>query len=110
MARVSGRGRSWLTGRPKCRYGEVVERQFFFCLFGLTEAQFLNNLLCFQSELDSVNSLLTEAEGNNIKSSKDISSLESQLQDSQVCSVFKPCSSSHLLHTPAFHAKAIICI
>lgn len=82
----------------------------FFCLFGLTEAQFLNNLLCFQSELDSVNSLLTEAEGNNIKSSKDISSLESQLQDSQVCSVFKPCSSSHLLHTPAFHAKAIICI
>lgn len=31
-----------------------------------------------------MNSLLTEAEGKNIKSSKDLSSFESQLQDSQV--------------------------
>lgn len=70
-----------------------------FCLFCLMEAQFLNHPLCFQSELDSVNSLLTEAEGKNIKSSQDASSLESQLQDSQVCNVFKSCSSSFtLLH------------
>lgn len=61
----------------------------FVCLFCWMEAQFFNNLLCFQSELDNVNSLLTEAEGKNIKSSKDISSLESQLQDSQVCNVFE---------------------
>lgn len=72
---------------------------FFFCLFCLMEAQFLNHLLFFQSELDSVNSLLTEAEGKNIKSSQDASSLESQLQDSQVCNVFKSSSSSFtLLH------------
>lgn len=37
-----------------------------------------------QSELDGVNSLLSEAEGKNIKSSKDLSTVESQLQDTQV--------------------------
>lgn len=56
-----------------------------------------------------MNSLLTEAEGKNIKYNKDVSSLESQLQDSQVCNVFKPSSSSDLLHTHTFHGKASIC-
>lgn len=37
-----------------------------------------------QSELDNVSSLLSQAEGKNIKSSKDLSSIESQLQDAQV--------------------------
>lgn len=35
-------------------------------------------------ELDSVTSLLNEAEGKNIKLSKDVSTLNSQLQDAQV--------------------------
>lgn len=35
-------------------------------------------------ELDGVTSLLNEAEGKNIKLSKDISTLNSQLQDAQV--------------------------
>lgn len=35
-------------------------------------------------ELDSVTGLLNEAEGKNIKLSKDVSSLSSQLQDAQV--------------------------
>lgn len=35
-------------------------------------------------ELESVTSLLNEAEGKNIKLSKDVSSLSSQLQDAQV--------------------------
>lgn len=39
--------------------------------------------LC-QMELDSVTGLLNEAEGKNIKLSKDVSSLSSQLQDAQV--------------------------
>lgn len=37
-----------------------------------------------QVELESVTNLLNEAEGKNIKLSKDVSSLTSQLQDSQV--------------------------
>ena len=37
-----------------------------------------------QIELESVTNLLNEAEGKNIKLSKDVSSLTSQLQDSQV--------------------------
>lgn len=37
-----------------------------------------------QVELDSVTSLLNEAEGKNIKLSKDVSTLNSQLQDTQV--------------------------
>lgn len=37
-----------------------------------------------QVELESVTNLLNEAEGKNIKLSKDVSSLSSQLQDSQV--------------------------
>lgn len=40
-----------------------------------------------QIELESVTTLLNEAEGKNIKLSKDVSSLTSQLQDTQV-SVF----------------------
>lgn len=44
----------------------------------------VNFFFSVQSELENVNGLLTEAEGKNIKSSKDLSSLESQLQDSQV--------------------------
>lgn len=39
--------------------------------------------LC-QVELDGVTSLLNEAEGKNIKLSKDVSALNSQLQDAQV--------------------------
>lgn len=35
-------------------------------------------------ELDSVTAVLNEAEGKNIKLSKDVSSLSSQLQDAQV--------------------------
>lgn len=38
-----------------------------------------------QIELESVTNLLNEAEGKNIKLSKDVSSLSSQLQDTQVC-------------------------
>ena len=37
-----------------------------------------------QVELESVTNLLNEAEGKNIKLSKDVSSFSSQLQDSQV--------------------------
>lgn len=37
-----------------------------------------------QIELESVTNLLNEAEGKNIKLSKDVASLTSQLQDSQV--------------------------
>ncbi|MEQ2188373.1 hypothetical protein GOODEAATRI_014274 [Goodea atripinnis] len=36
-----------------------------------------------KAELDAVNSLLSEAEGKNNKSSKDLSTVESQLQDTQ---------------------------
>lgn len=36
-----------------------------------------------QIELESVTTLLNEAEGKNIKLSKDVSSLTSQLQDTQ---------------------------
>ncbi len=35
-------------------------------------------------ELDSVTSVLNEAEGKNIKLSKDVSTLSSQLHDAQV--------------------------
>lgn len=35
-------------------------------------------------ELDGVTGLLNEAEGKNIKLSKDVSTLNSQLQDAQV--------------------------
>lgn len=37
-----------------------------------------------QVELESVTNLLNEAEGKNIKLSKDVSSLTSQVQDAQV--------------------------
>lgn len=47
--------------------------------------EFFTKPLCFQSELDNVNGLLSEAEGKIIKFNKDLSSSESQLQDSQVC-------------------------
>lgn len=49
-------------------------------------ANSLKTWLCFmltQIELESVTTLLNEAEGKNIKLSKDVSSLTSQLQDSQ---------------------------
>lgn len=42
------------------------------------------NFVYTQVELESVTNLLNEAEGKNIKLSKDVSSLTSQLQDSQV--------------------------
>lgn len=42
-----------------------------------------------QVELDSVTSLLNEAEGKNIKLSKDVSTLNSQLQDTQVSDATK---------------------
>ena len=42
------------------------------------------SLCLLQTELDSVTGLLNEAEGKNIKLSKDVSSLSSQLQDAQV--------------------------
>lgn len=45
------------------------------------------NCVCLsgiQLELENINGLLSEAEGKNIKSSKDLSSTESQLQDTQV--------------------------
>lgn len=49
------------------------------------------NFFSVQSELENVNGLLTQAEGKNIKSSKDLSSFESQLQDSQVKKKKKNC-------------------
>lgn len=62
-----------------------------------------NGVNCFflcgvQSELDNVNTLLSEAEGKNIKSSKDISSVESQLQDTQVIAQTHACSDSFRVH------------
>lgn len=41
--------------------------------------------LALQNELDNVSSLLEEAEKKGIKFAKDAASLESQLQDTQVC-------------------------
>lgn len=41
-----------------------------------------------QNELESVSSLLEEAEKKGIKFAKDAASLESQLQDTQVCLKF----------------------
>lgn len=58
-----------------------------------------NTCVCFQSELDNVNGLLSEADGKNIKSSKDISSLEAQLQDSQVCTDSEPSRSCNVHHS-----------
>lgn len=46
-------------------------------------------LLSAQVELESVTNLLNEAEGKNIKLSKDVTSLTSQLQDTQVHNVLK---------------------
>lgn len=45
---------------------------------------FLTIFIILQIELESVTNLLNEAEGKNIKLSKDVSSLGAQLQDSQV--------------------------
>lgn len=56
--------------------------------FWLTEGLICMNFFSVQSELENVNGLLTQAEGKNIKSSKDLSTLESQLQDSQVKKMF----------------------
>lgn len=44
----------------------------------------LPNVDSAQVELEGVTNLLNEAESKNIKLSKDVSSLSSQLQDSQV--------------------------
>lgn len=46
-----------------------------------------------QIELESVTTLLNEAEGKNIKLSKDVSSLTSQLQDSQASWLNLPLST-----------------
>lgn len=43
--------------------------------------------LSWQVELESVTNLLNEAEGKNIKLSKDVASLTSQVQDTQVCAM-----------------------
>lgn len=53
-----------------------------------------------------MNSLLTEADGKNIKSSKDISSLETQLQDSQVCNDSKPPSQPDELEEEELYSAA----
>lgn len=45
---------------------------------------FFSSLSAVQTELDNINGLLSQAEGKNIKYSKDVSTLESQLQDAQV--------------------------
>lgn len=56
-------------------------------------------LIALQNELDNVSSLLEEAEKKGIKFAKDAASLESQLQDTQVCAqwslnfALKLCSS-----------------
>lgn len=42
------------------------------------------NFVCIQIELESVTNLLNEAESKNIKLSKDVTSITSQLQDTQV--------------------------
>lgn len=42
------------------------------------------DFVCAQIELESVTNLLNEAESKNIKLSKDVSSITSQLQDTQV--------------------------
>lgn len=50
----------------------------------LSEETLVFSLHLCQVELDGVTSLLNEAEGKNIKLSKDVSTLNSQLQDAQV--------------------------
>lgn len=79
--------------------GERIWLVFFFLLLMEIHFFLVNIFVCFQSELDNVSGQLTDAEGKNIKSSKDLSSLESQLQDSQVCNDSKPSSSSNLHHS-----------
>lgn len=59
------------------------------CIFKSYHADVLQShrkliFVFIQVELESVTNLLNEAEGKNIKLSKDVSSLSSQLQDSQV--------------------------
>ena len=61
-------------------------------------------LLLLQVELDSATGLLNEAEGKNIKLSKDVSSLSSQLQDAHVSDTTKAPRvgfRSRLLEEPA---------
>lgn len=55
----------------------------------------LNLTLSFsQNELDNVSTLLEEAEKKGIKFAKDAASLESQLQDTQVCQGVQRCGHS----------------
>lgn len=49
-----------------------------------------------QIELESVTTLLNDAEGKNIKLSKDVSSLTSQLQDSQASWFNLPLSTRNI--------------
>lgn len=60
--------------------------------------------LC-QVELDGVTGLLNEAEGKNIKLSKDVSTLNSQLQDTQVSDARKT-----VCKTAALHQLASSCV
>lgn len=52
-----------------------------------------------QIELESVTTLLNEAEGKNIKLSKDVSSLTSQLQDTQVSVFYATFQSFNKMYT-----------
>lgn len=54
---------------------------------GTCKISFVCHLL--QTELDNVSSLLEDAEKKGIKLAKDASSLESQLQDTQVMCLYK---------------------
>lgn len=70
--------------------------------FWLAKGLIYVNFFSFQSELENVNGLLTQAEGKNIKSSKDLSSFESQLQDSQVKKIFASFKSNWFICLLAF--------
>uniref|UniRef100_G3Q639 Myosin heavy chain 11 n=1 Tax=Gasterosteus aculeatus aculeatus TaxID=481459 RepID=G3Q639_GASAC len=64
--------------------GQVTELQSRFTDSEKQKAELGENLFVLvQVELESVTNFLNEAEGKNIKLSKDVSSLTSQLQDSQ---------------------------
>ncbi|CAB1350324.1 unnamed protein product, partial [Coregonus sp. 'balchen'] len=70
--RQAGSGAQEEEGRRSAVRLAVALQRHLRCLISL-----------FQSELDSVSSLLNEVEGKNIKLSKDVTSLGTQLQDSQ---------------------------
>lgn len=70
---------------PGWRWELVADRGKICDSLQMDGVAYLNVFLfCVQLELENVNGLLTQAEGKNSKSSKDLSSTESQLQDTQV--------------------------